>query len=124
MAHFARNNNVITRKHLIDIILQGEMDEFLVYASDYKEQIEWVKMIMDDFTHLLDDTALLTRSLRKLSRAEAAEVIKHFDAIVKPVMFLNLDRHVSGREYVKEWDANKWDRVLEQFTKFIGRDKR
>jgi hypothetical protein len=119
IAHFARNNNVITKKHLIDIILKGEMSEFLIYASDYADQIGWTKQLMDEFTEAMDTAGLMAHSLRKLSRAEAAGVIKKFHALVQPVMFANLDRNVCGREYVKEWDAYKWERALEHFTKFI-----
>ena len=125
MAHYARNNNVITRWHLIDVILKGEMDEFLIYASDYKDQIEYVKTLMDEFTVLMDDCALITRNLRKLERAEAAEIIKKFHKLIQNIMFMNLDRQVSGREYTYGWDTYKWERTLEYFTEFLvqkGRD--
>ncbi len=121
MAHFARNNNVITRWHLIDIILRGEMDEFLIYASDYKDQIEWVKKLMDEFIVFVDDCALMTKNLRKLDRPEAAAVIKKFHKFVQPIMFMNLDRIVGGRAYTYGWDTYKWERVLDNFTKFLER---
>jgi hypothetical protein len=121
VAHFARNNNVITRWHLIDIILKGEMDEFIIYASDYKDQIEYVKKLMDDFVHFMDACALMTRNLRKLSRPEAAEVIKKFHKLVQNIMFMNLDRLVGGREYTYGWDTYKWERALENYTQFLVR---
>ena len=121
MAHFARNNNVITRKHLIEIILKGEMDEFIIYASDYKDQIEWVKKLMDEFIVFVDDCALMTRNLRKLPRPEAAEVIKKFHKFVQPIMFMNLNRIVGGRAYTYAWDTYKWERALDNFTKFLER---
>jgi hypothetical protein len=119
MAHFARNNNVITRKHLIDIILKNEMDEFCIYASDYKDQIEYVKKLMDEFINVMDTAGLLARNLRKLSRKYAAEIIKSFHKLVQPIMFANHSRSVSGREYVRDWDVYKWERVLEHFTEFL-----
>lgn len=121
MAHFARNNNVITRWHLIDIILRGEMDEFIIYASDYKDQIEWVKKLMDELIVFVDGCALMTRNLRKLPRPEAAEVIKKFHKFVQPIMFMNLDRIVGGRAYTCDWDTYKWERALDNFTNFIER---
>ena len=121
MAHFARNKNVITRWHLIDIILRGEMDEFLIYASDYKDQIEWVKKLMDEFIVFVDNCALMTRNLRKLERAEAANTIKKFHKLAQTIMFLNLDRPVGGREYTEDWDVYKWERALDNFTKFLER---
>jgi hypothetical protein len=119
MAHFARNNNIITRKHLIDIILKNDMDEFCIYASDYKDQIEYVKKLMDEFINVMDTTGLLARNLRKLSRKDAAEIIKPFHKLVQPIMFANHSRLVSGREYVRDWDVYKWERALEHFTEFI-----
>jgi hypothetical protein len=121
LAHFARNNNVITRWHLIDIILRGEMEEFKIYASDYKDQIEWTKQRMDDFILFVDNCALMSRNLRKLERPEAAEVIKKFHKFVQPIMFMNLTRIVGGRSYTSGWDAYKWERLLDNFLKFLER---
>lgn len=121
LAHFARNNNVITRWHLIDIILRGEMEEFKIYASDYKDQIEWTKQLMDDFILFVDNCALMSRNLRKLERPEAAEVIKKFHKFVQPIMFMNLTRIVGGRSYTSGWDAYKWERLLDNFLKFLER---
>jgi hypothetical protein len=118
MAHFARNNNVITRKHLIDIILQGEIDEFLIYASDYKEQIEWTKVTMDELILFFDVAGLAARGLRKLSRPEAAEVIKPFPKILWQIMFDNLEKTVSGKDFVASWDVHRWDRTIEAFLKY------
>ena len=120
-AHFARNNNVITRKHLIDIILKGEMNEFLIYAADYKDQMERTKQLMDEFIVFVDDCALMSRNLRKLDRPEAAEVIKKFHKFVQPIMFMNLKRIVGGRAYTYDWDTYKWERALDSFTKFLER---
>jgi hypothetical protein len=122
-AHFARNNNVITRKHLIDVILKGEEDEFLIYASDYEEQLLWVKDLMERFVLVVDGAGVLARGLRKLDRPKAAELIKNFDRIAQPIMFFNYDRDMSGEEYVGGWDSHKWDRVLDQFMKFREKTK-
>ena len=121
MAHFARNNNVITRWHLIDIILRGEMDEFKVYASDYADQIDSTKQLMDDYVQFMDACALMSRNLRKLDRKEAAEVIKKFHKLVQNIMFMNLDRLVGGKEYTKDWDTYKWERTLENYINFLFR---
>lgn len=121
LAHFARNNNVITRWHLLDIILKGEMNEFLIYASDYKEQIEFVKGLMDSFTACVDYAGKLARGLRKLDRPRAAEVIKQFDTIAQPIMFFNYNKDMSGEDYVSGWDAYKWERILIQYEKFKKR---
>jgi hypothetical protein len=120
LAHFARNNNVITRKHLIDVILKGEMKEFLIYASDYKEQIKWTKQLMDEFTAFVDTAGVLARSFRKLARKDAANIIKNFPAIVQPIMFVNLEEDLSGSIYVENWDIYKWERNIERFLNLRG----
>ena len=123
MAHFARNNNVITRWHLINIILKGEMDEFITYASDYKDQIKWVKDLMDDFVKTLNGAAYVGKLFRKHDRPKAAELIKNFDKFAQNIMFLNYEKDMSAKKYVENWDAYKWDRVLTQYEKFKERYK-
>lgn len=121
MAHYARNNNVITRKHLIEIILQGEEAEFLTYATDYSESLNQVKNLMDSYIKSMDGIGELARGLRRLEKKKAAEVIKNFDKIAQPIMFLNYDRDVSGEEYVNGWNTYRWERVLDQYIKFKER---
>ncbi len=121
MAHYARNNNVVTRKHLIDVILQGEETEFLTYASDYSESLNWVKNLMSSYIKAVDGIGEFARGLRRLDKKGAAEVIKNFDKIAQPIMFMNYDRDVSGEEYVSGWDVYRWDRVLDQYIKFKER---
>lgn len=121
VAHFARNNNVITRKHLISIILKGEINEFLIYASDYKDQMNSTKQLMDSYIEAMDGVGYLARGLRKLDRPAAAEIIKNFDKIAQSIMFMNYDKNVSGEEYVRGWDTYRWERTLIQYEKFKQR---
>ena len=118
MAHYARNNNVVTRKHLIDIVLHGEETEFLTYASDYSESLNWVKNLMNSYIKAMDGIGELARGLRRLDKKGAAGVIKNFDKIAQPIMFMNYDRDVSGEEYVNGWDVYRWERVLDQYIEF------
>jgi hypothetical protein len=94
------------------------MAEFLIYASDYKEQMECVKNLMASYIDAMDGIGKFARGLRKLERPKAAEVIKYFDKIAQSIMFFNYERDMSGEEYVKGWDSYKWERVLTQYEKF------
>lgn len=118
MAHYSRNNNVITRKHLIETILRGEADEFLIYASDYKDNLMEVQSLMKSYIGAIDGIAVFSRGLRKLCRKDAAQIIENFDKIARPIMFANYERDVGGEDWVKNWDSYKWERVLNQYTKF------
>ena len=51
-AHYARPNNSISKESLIQAILDGEQEEFLVYADDYREELESVEQEMKDFVNL------------------------------------------------------------------------
>ena len=123
MAHFARNNNVITRKHIIGIILKGEVEEFLTYASDYRHDVLSTNDLMDRYVQLMDSAGMIARGLRKLERRRAADAIKYFHKIVQDIMFLNLDRDISGSEYVKGWDVYRWNRALDNYINFTGGNK-
>lgn len=118
MAHYSRNNNVITRKHLIETIIRGEADEFLIYASDYKDNLMEVQSLMRSYVGAIDGIAVFSRGLRKLCRKDAAKIIENFDKIARPIMFANYEGDVSGEDWVRNWDRYKWERVLDQYTKF------
>lgn len=118
IAHYSRNNNVITRKHLIETILRGEADEFLIYASDYKDNLMEVQSLMQSYVGAIDGIAVFSRGLRKLCRKDAAKIIGNFDKIARPIMFANYEGDVSGEDWVRNWDRYRWERVLDQYTKF------
>ena len=121
IAHYARNNNVITRRHLIEVILRGEDDEFLIYAEDYKDILLEVKSLMKSYVDSIGGIGEFARGLRKLDRKRAARIISHFDKIARPIMFANYEQDVSGEDWVKNWDVHKWDRILDQYQKFKER---
>jgi hypothetical protein len=118
MAHYSRNNNVITRKHLINICLRGEDEEFLIYAEDYRDALLDVKSLMKSYIDSIGGIGEFARGLRKLDRKRAADIINNFDKIARPIMFANYDRDISGEAWVENWDVHKWDRILDQYLKF------
>lgn len=118
VAHYSRNNNVITRKHLINICLRGEDEEFLIYAEDYRDALLDVKSLMKSYIDSIGGIGEFARGLRKLDRKRAADIINNFDKIARPIMFANYDRDISGEAWVENWDVHKWDRILDQYLKF------
>lgn len=40
LAHYARNNNVITEERLMEVVLRGEIEEFSCYASEYLPKLQ------------------------------------------------------------------------------------
>lgn len=47
-AHYFRNNNVVTQRRLIEVILTNEVDEFLAYCPDYEEAVDKITWAMSN----------------------------------------------------------------------------
>ena len=115
MAHFARNNNVITRKHLIKVIIDNEVSEFLCYASDYKEELEKIQGLMKAFCKVGDQIAKSCQRLYDVSRGTYANWVKTLPKIYQDLAFRNYNNIMSTKDYTAGWNENKWDTYLESF---------
>ena len=106
VAHYARSNNSISKESLIQVILDGEQEEFLVYANDYREELESVEQEMKDFVKDLNDAA------REMKKKYAAEVLKYPKSI-QPYLFSKVNNQ-DAYDWVKEnMTASKWVKYLE-----------
>lgn len=114
MAHYARNNNVITMNHLIDIILRNEQEEFLCYAADYKETLEHCNQLMKSYLYISNQLVKVSRKARRMPRNEYAEMVKEFPKIFRGLLFLNYDRDVTAEEYTSQWTTYKWENYLDE----------
>ena len=106
VAHYARSNNSISKESLIQVILDGEQEEFLVYANDYREELESVEREMEDFVRNLNDAA------REMKKKYAVEVLKYPKSI-QPYLFSKVSNQ-DADDWVKEnMTASKWVKYLE-----------
>lgn len=113
LAHFMRNNNVITRKHIIRIILENETAEFLCYAADYKDILEETQKLMNAYHNLgnrLVESCRINATI--LHKGDYARLIKTFPVIFQGLLFMNYDRDVTAEEYTSKWNENKWEEYL------------
>ena len=117
MAHYARNNNVITRKHLIKIILTNEVEEFLCYASDYKEELEKLQKLMATFYRVGESIADSAHALGDIPKRTFATWVRTLPNIYQGFAFRNYDATMSIKEYTAGWSENKWDDYLINFEK-------
>ena len=117
MAHFARNNNVINRQHLIKIILTNEVEEFLCYASDYKEELEKVQGLMKAFYKVGDQIAKSCQRLYDIPKKTYAYWVQTLPKIYQDLAFRNYNDIKSTKDYTASWSENKWDQYLEEFEK-------
>ena len=117
MAHFARNNNVINRKHLINVILTNEVEEFLCYAADYKEELEKVQGLMKAYCKVGDQIAKSCQRLYDIPKKTYAYWVQTLPKIYQDLAFRNYNNIMSTKDYTAGWNENKWDTYLEEFEK-------
>ena len=115
MAHFARNNNVITRKHLIKIVIDNEVEEFMCYAADYKEELLKVQNLMKAFCKVGDQIAKSCQRLYDIPKAVYANWVKTLPKIYQDLAFRNYNNVMSTKDYTANWNENKWADYLESF---------
>lgn len=118
LAHFMRNNNVITRKHIIRVILENETAEFLCYAADYKDVLEETQGLMNAYHNIGNRLAEACRVLvGKIDRGDYARLVKALPKIYHGLLFCNYDREVTAEQYTSGWNENKWEEYLEAVEK-------
>lgn len=112
LAHFMRNNNVITRKHLIRVVLENEVAEFLCYAADYKDELLKVQGLMNAYHKVGNDLAQACRQMILLERKDYARLVQALPKIYQGLLYMNYDRFVSAQEYTSKWNENKWEEYI------------
>ena len=117
MAHYARNNNAINRKHLIKIILTNEVEEFLCYAEDYKEELEKIQNLMNSFYKVGDAIAKSCQRLYDIPKRDYANWVQTLPKIYRDLAFRNYNNVISTKDYTTGWSENKWDEYLDNFEK-------
>lgn len=122
MAHYSRNNNVITRKHLIDIYLKGEVKEFLTYASDYEEQMNELIQLIEGYHLLLNSYNSSIEYARALDRKSYAEQVSKLPKLLQEYIFRCYEKEQSAEEYTSNWDKYRWERVLEQYETYLKKE--
>ena len=117
LAHFMRNNNVINKKHLIKIILMNEVEEFLCYASDYKDCLLDCQRLINAFYRVGNSLAVSCRKARSMPRREYAELVKTFPRMFHGLLFYNYDKDLTAEDYASGWNEAKWEEYLEAMEK-------
>lgn len=88
------------------MVLDGEQEEFLVYADDYREELESVEQEMNGFIEELSKAA------REMKKKYAAEVLKYPKSL-QPYLFSKITNQDAG-DWVKEnMTSFKWVKYLE-----------
>ena len=112
MAHYARNNNVITPRALLEVVFAGEQKEFLVYSSDYAQELEKVERA---YHYVIDELYHAKCAIRPEDypdRKEYAAAVKRQDGWKQGFLFApETDAESWAR---KNWPSRKWVDLFEQ----------
>lgn len=114
MAHYARNNGVVNTERLVQIILDGEQEEFLTYASDYTDELKKVEEAMCEIGYKAFDKLKEIFNMKEFENrgAYAREVMK-YPMYMKDFLFHCFDSRIFW-DYAKSWDANKWVKAINE----------
>ena len=106
LAHYARNNNIITEERLMEVVLRGEIEEFSCYASEYLpklQELQKKKATLQAEAELL--RSLLQSQFHFTSRKEFASTV---NKISNPVIRQFCFSDKTWEDMTKDWSTKKW----------------
>lgn len=112
MAHYARNNNVITPRALLEVVFAGEQKEFLVYAADYAKELAKVERAYHYVVDALDEAKRAVRAVDFSDRKAFADAVKRQDGWKQGFLFApDTDAEAWARA---KWAPRKWVELFEE----------
>ena len=116
MAHYARNNNTISTERLVKIVLNGEQEEFLIYASDYADDLHDVEEIMHKIaSHSVESMKIVFGASYEFeSRGDYAREVVKYPVYMKDFLFRCFDEKIFW-DYAKSWSADRWVKAIDEF---------
>lgn len=117
-AHYVRNNNVVTTERLVQVVLDGEQKEFLIYASEYTKELQEIESIMH---RIASDSVkqmkeLFGASYEFADRREYAYAITKYPIYMQEFLFNCFDERIFWN-YARDWKAERWVNVINEFKK-------
>lgn len=118
MAHYVRNNNTINVERLVQIILDGEQEEFLIYASDYADELHDVENTMKAIAaHSVESMKVLFgMSCKFETRGDYAREAVKYPTYMKDFLFRCFDDKIFW-DYAKNWSTDRWVKAINEFKK-------
>jgi hypothetical protein len=116
MAHYVRNNNTISIERLVQIVLDGEQEEFLIYASDYADELHDVEDTMRAIAYRSVESMkiLFGASYEFVSRGDYAREVVKRPVYMKDFLFRCFDDKIFW-DYAKSWSVDRWVKAINEF---------
>ena len=116
MAHYVRNNNTISIERLVQIVLSGEQKEFLIYASDYANELHDVEEAMNKIAKntVASMKVLFGASCEFENRGDYAREVIKYPVYMKDFLFHCFDDRIFW-DYAKSWSVDRWVKAINEF---------
>lgn len=116
MAHYVRNNNTINIERLVQIVLDGEQDEFLIYASDYADDLRDVEDTMHEIARKSVESmkVLFGTQYEFESRGDYAHKVVKNPVYMRDFLFHCFDERIFW-DYAKVWSIDRWIKAINEF---------
>ena len=101
------------------MVLANEVEEFICYASEYKEEVLKCQEEMKKFIWLGIHSLYFCNKFKEMPRKNYAEMVKACPAPYWDFLFRNYNQEISIKEYVSKWTPEKWEEALNQLNKEI-----
>lgn len=108
LAHHGRTNGNISISRLLEIILNNETDEFLIYANEYVDKINNLIAEMEIFKTQVKLEIVNLAPANYTSRKEYAEVVKRYPSYMQYFLF----RYDKVDEEFKKITISGWKKIL------------
>ncbi len=115
LAHYNLTNRAVSLKNFVQIVVQGEVEEFKQYVvPDTLATLNRAIDIVNTFQVECKNAKEVVAKLRGTDRSYIASIVESYPANIKPFMFLNIEKDLSFDEWTSAWGISKW-------MKFLGR---
>lgn len=125
-AHHLKNNGAVSRKRILEIIEQGEQDEFLGYFPEYKKYFDEIEKLE---TECITECARavveisLKKNIGKANRKDLALFITSKYKRIAPLLFKYLDADCDSEAIDNAWKSLPTDKKLEYLDRYKGEEK-
>ena len=113
-AHYFRNNNVISKSRLIDVINSGEEAEFLIYCPEHKEIVEKMKAVRRDYKNYLENIVFAIKSFGYAENKTKKEFVTwlkerdYDDFTYQFLLYWFNNQDLTFEDWAKKWTMPRW----------------
>ena len=117
-AHYVRGNNSVSLESLVQVILDGEQNEFLTYANDYKDKLDDVESRMNYIWDSMLNYFNKIRGYEQELRKDFARKVKEYPTYAQDFLFTTYDTKFVKLYTSVNWNASKWSQIIENLSKY------